>query len=353
MIPSKLWRTLIGLNWYSMNFTALGGGVMDNEKHEAADLDRRHAYGECLSDRFWLEEARSHVTRTIKREALAVTQIKSDRPTPEPSQSIGYDEAYLVGLMVEDVPGNELWQDGRAAKTHTLKSGQTAFFDLRRDPINYTRTAHHSLHFYLPRTLLRELAEQNGMQFSGELHYDFATGYDDPVIRHLGAALLPALERGDEIDGLFLDHILYAVGAHVLARYGEVGPPKPVANGRLAPWQERRAKELMSAQCDSNISLKRLADECGLSVTHFARAFRQSTQTSPHRWLQEQRIERATALLLHAGGHSLADIAVACGFADQSHFTRVFTRVIGIGPGQWRRRHASGAGRLIGAALPE
>jgi AraC family transcriptional regulator len=300
------------------------------------------ACGEYLGDRFWLEKPRSHVTRSLRRGVLAVTQIKSDLPTPEPSQSIGYDEAYLVGLMVSDVPNNQLWQEGRAARPNSLKAGSTALFDLRRDPINYTQTAHYSLHFYLPRTVLIELAEQAGQRFDGELCYDFAIGYDDPVIRHLGAALLPALERGETLDGLLLDHILYAVGAHVIQQYGDMGPTKSPARGGLTRWQEKRVKQLMSANLGSNVSLKRLADECGLSVTYFARAFRQSTRTSPHRWLQQRRIEKAITML-SSKQLPLADVAIECGFADQSHFTRVFTKHVGVAPGQWRREQNTGA----------
>lgn len=295
------------------------------------------AHGDYLGDRFWLEKPRSHVTRSLKRGVLAVTQIRSDLPTPEPSQSIPYDEAYLAGLMIWDSPDNQLWQDGHAARAHTMPSGSTALFDLRRDPINFTRTAHHSLHFYLPRVALMEIAEQGGVRFDGELCYDFAVGYDDPVIRDLGAALLPSLERNDPLDGLVLDHILYAAATHMVQRYGNIGSAKIAAGGTLTRWQERRAKELMAANLGSNISLKMLADECGLSVTHFARAFRRATERSPHHWLQERRIEKAAKMLSNRN-IALADVAIACGFADQSHFTKVFTKHMGVAPGQWRRQ---------------
>lgn len=219
----------------------------------------------------------------------------------------------------------------------SLKAGSTALFDLRRDPVNLTRTAHHSLHFYLPRVVLKEIAEQGGVKFGGELSYDFAVGYDDPVIGGLGAALLPALERNEPLDGLFLDHVLYGIATHVVQKYGDIGSTKMAAAGTLTRWQERRAKEFMAVNLGSSISLKTLADECGLSVTHFARAFRQATRLSPHRWLQERRIEQALALLSDRN-LSLADVAIACGFADQSHFTKVFTKQMGAAPGQWRRQ---------------
>jgi hypothetical protein len=221
------------------------------------------AYGEHLADRFYLEFHKAHVNRSLRQGLMAVTQLKQDLPTPHPSLPIAYDEAYLVGLMVSDVPDHELWQDGRPAQTESFKAGMTALFDLRPDPINFTRTPTNSLHFYLPRMVLNEFAERQGLRFNGELQYKFASGYDDHAIREIGTALLPALERDQAIEGLFLDHLLCAVAAHVVQQYGETGQAKPFATGGLAPWQERRAKELMSASAGSDLSLWLLRTNVG------------------------------------------------------------------------------------------
>jgi AraC-like DNA-binding protein len=109
-----------------------------------------------------------------------------------------------------------------------------------------------------------------------------------------------------------------------------------IPRGGLAPWQAQRAKELMNANLDGKLPLSRLAEECGLSTRHFARAFRQTTGVPPHRWLLGRRVDRAKDLL-HDPALSLAEVALACGFADQSHFTRMFTTVVGLSPGLWRR----------------
>jgi AraC-like DNA-binding protein len=106
--------------------------------------------------------------------------------------------------------------------------------------------------------------------------------------------------------------------------------------GGLAPWQLRRAKEILSAHIVGSISIAHLAAECGLSTCHFARSFRHSTGISPHRWLMHRRVDRATELLKQSR-LSIIDIALSCGFADQSHLTRVFTSVHGSAPGRWRR----------------
>ena len=97
----------------------------------------------------------------------------------------------------------------------------------------------------------------------------------------------------------------------------------------------------MSANLSEEVSLSRLAAECGLSTRHFARAFRLSTGMPPHRWLVRLRVERAKELL-QTRALSLVDVALFSGFADQSHFTRVFKAVIGVAPGVWRRMNSIG-----------
>jgi AraC family transcriptional regulator len=79
-----------------------------------------------------------------------------------------------------------------------------------------------------------------------------------------------------------------------------------------------------------------IARECELSVAQFARAFKRSTGLPPHRYLTERRIERARLLLMHSD-LPLADVAVRCGFADQSHFTKIFRRSMAVSPGSFRR----------------
>ncbi len=89
----------------------------------------------------------------------------------------------------------------------------------------------------------------------------------------------------------------------------------------------------MTAQ---DLALEELAALVSLSAKHFARAFRQSTGTPPHRWLIERRLDRAKAMLVE-GDLDLAEIALACGFADQSHFTAAFRKLVGMTPGSYRR----------------
>jgi AraC family transcriptional regulator len=98
----------------------------------------------------------------------------------------------------------------------------------------------------------------------------------------------------------------------------------------------RRAKEILCANLDGSVPLKEVARECRLSVSHFSRAFRRTMGVPPHKWLLTRRIEVAKERL-RDHQLSLLDVALACGFADQSHLTRVFTCMVGLSPGAWRR----------------
>ncbi len=99
-------------------------------------------------------------------------------------------------------------------------------------------------------------------------------------------------------------------------------------------------KEVLSENLDGEVSVAALARECGLSLSYFTRAFRTSTGVPPHRWLMHRRIDKAKDLLRNPN-QSLSDIALTCGFADQSHFTAAFTRIVGASPGAWRRTRKS------------
>jgi len=111
----------------------------------------------------------------------------------------------------------------------------------------------------------------------------------------------------------------------------------PKANGRgLAGWQAELVLRLLGNPT-GDIPVAALARSCGLSRSYFIRAFKRSMGLPPHHWVMHRRIERAREMLARTN-ESIAEIAVSCGFADQSHLTRVFHQVVGESPAAWRRR---------------
>jgi AraC-like DNA-binding protein len=108
--------------------------------------------------------------------------------------------------------------------------------------------------------------------------------------------------------------------------------------GGLAPGALRRVKEYIAAHLGEDLTIEILAAQAGLSVHHFARVFKASVGLPPHRYLAEQRIQKA-AELLKSTEQAIATIALSVGFADQSHFSNSFHQLAGITPAQFRRAH--------------
>lgn len=160
---------------------------------------------------------------------------------------------------------------------------------------------------------------------------------EDQILRHLALALLPALAQPDAVEALFVEQLSTAIGAHLLHRHRDDRQTISESRYLLPPAAIRRAQELLMEDGDQMASMARIAEMLQMSRNSFFRAFRESVGATPYQWLLSQRIDHARRLL-SSTDLPLVEIALTCGFSDQSHFTRVFGRAEGLSPGRWRRR---------------
>jgi AraC family transcriptional regulator len=163
-------------------------------------------------------------------------------------------------------------------------------------------------------------------------------GIVDPVLTHFAAALAAAMPRSGEVNRLLVERVMLAVRAYLADKYGQTASA-PRNGGGLSAAQLHAAKQLLTASIDENIPIADFAMACGLSRQYFTKAFKAAAGVTPHHWLQQYRVEMAMQLL-GATTLPIAEIAIECGFADQSHFTRVFTRFAGSSPRTWRKQAA-------------
>ena len=105
--------------------------------------------------------------------------------------------------------------------------------------------------------------------------------------------------------------------------------------GGLGPACLRRVKELVNEKIEEELHIDEMAELAGLSTAHFSQMFRRSTGESPHQFLLRQRVERAKEML-RTPGMRVLDVAIACGFKTQQHFARVFRRLCGASPTEYR-----------------
>jgi AraC family transcriptional regulator len=293
------------------------------------------AYGQGLGKRFQVENAPAIITRVLRKADIAVTEVRCDDPSPAMSGSFPHEDAFLVDLHLRDCPTHEYWEDGRQAPVYSVRAGEVCLHDLKRNPVALLNKPYHCLFFYLPRVALNAICDDANAAQIGDLNYEPGAGVTDATISSLAGTIRPALYRPEQTNRLFVDHVVLAVGAHVAQTYGGMRPVGRPPRGGLAPWQAKRAQEILSANLEG-VPLKDVARECGLSVSHFSRAFRQTMGVAPYNWLLARRIEVAKEKL-RDGRLALSDVALQCGFFDQSHLTRVFTRAVGVSPGALRR----------------
>ena len=151
------------------------------------------------------------------------------------------------------------------------------------------------IHYLVPRATLNALTDDARMPRVKRLHCTYGTA--DPTLYHLTQLILPCLKTPEMFSQLFMDYFTLMISSHLVGKYGQSREAFPQHEGGLAPWQKRRVVELVHEHLDGEIKLATLAEECGLSVSHFARSFRKSFGTSAHQYLILHRIEIAKTLL--------------------------------------------------------
>lgn len=273
------------------------------------------------------------------RLALAVTRLTCDRFVRERTAPIPSEPAYSILHQLGDLDGHSSWLGGRQRYSGSFSAGTVSVIDLRDNPQCEFRGPFDAIQYYVPHRALDDFAFENGVKPISALWWP--RDRRDPYLSALSSLLLSSLEEERANNCLFIDQLGLSLLAHFAQAYGNLRSHQGIQDGGLAPWQERRAKEIMRARLASSLTIADVAAECKLTPSHFARSFRRSTGVAPHEYLSRLRIEEAKRLMTTTE-LPLADVALICGFSDQSYFTRVFSRSVGTSPGAWRRARSDG-----------
>jgi AraC-like DNA-binding protein len=292
-----------------------------------------HAIEAVIAKRFGLPRAPTLVARVAAAKLPVVfTHLRSTEARRRQSADVPREQSFSFQVPLTPFPW-DAWIAGRQTSVSLAIPGNAYLFDLSDNPTVGLSTPFSTVRLNISQSTLDALAHERGLRRASGLRAR-SLGYPDPVMHGLAETLVAAMEQPGDGTSLFVDYIALAFHAHVLRTYGNaaVGPTR----GGLAPWQLRRACDFMEANLDGDPSIADVAAECALSSSYFAKAFKQETGLPPHAWLSMRRIARAKQLL-SATSVELAEIALACGFVDQSHFSRTFLKSEGCSPGRWRR----------------
>jgi AraC family transcriptional regulator len=153
-------------------------------------------------------------------------------------------------------------------------------------------------------------------------------------------ALLHLLDRelglGEPSGRLYAESLAFALLARAVALSSHRAGALSFDASPLSVRAQKRLFEFIEENLHRNLSLEDLSRQVGYGRGHFLRTFRAAAGTSPHQYLLDRRVERAKAMLKKTRT-PLVEIATACGFSSQSHFSTEFRRRVGISPGHFRR----------------
>jgi AraC family transcriptional regulator len=270
-----------------------------------------------------------------ERTALTVSRTRINVANPDIGLGFGYRPGYVVRLHLQGHGGSKIAHGKARLEVPPRRVAESSFRRISEPAYWPIAFPIDQLRFELPEAALAHWMEDHHWARTAQLDLRSGSSIMDNALLSFGRAAIMSLDEPERASQFFIDHILTGVCSYLFENFCDHS--RRILPGGLAPWQKRRAKDLIEARLGSDLSLSELAAECGLSVAQFSRAFRQSIGQTPHRWLMQRRIDAARRLLVGTD-KPLVQIAADCGFSDQAHFTNIFTRMVGTSPGAFRRQ---------------
>ncbi|AXC15832.1 Transcriptional regulator, AraC family [Acidisarcina polymorpha] len=182
--------------------------------------------------------------------------------------------------------------------------------------------------------LLADATEQMGLR--GLCDFKLLWSFRDDQVGLLLDAMNREMASGWGTGALYGDLLSMALSVALVRKYGELSKSIPHLRGGLSQRHIKRVIAYIEDHLHEDIRLEELANLNSLSRYHFARAFRESLGETPYQYILKTRVQRAKRLLL-VPGSTVSDVAARTGFSDPSQFTRMFRKITGATPLEWRR----------------
>jgi AraC family transcriptional regulator len=185
-------------------------------------------------------------------------------------------------------------------------------------------------------TLLNRVTQE---LMQGEIELMPQLAIDDPIIQQLALALKLEIQTGCMSGRMYGELLGTALAARLVQNYAVSKPAVEFKTNGLSQSQLARVIDYMKANLTQDLSILDLATLTGMSESHFSRSFKRSVGIAPYRYLIQQRVERAKQLLERRFSRgeapptiAISSIALDCGFANQTHLTKVFRQMTGMTP---------------------
>lgn len=193
----------------------------------------------------------------------------------------------------------------------------------------------HSLLFMMPTNAIMQRAMAD-IQGTRDLELQRANHVHDPQIERIGYALMSECQSGFMSGQLFGESLALALVSRLMSRFSTHRLPLDSRSPKGLPlWRLRMVKQYVEDNLDANLSMADMAAVANMSEFHFSRLFKESTGCTPYRYIVNRRVQRGRELLAKTA-LPLPEVSERLGFGDQSHFTTVFRKHVGMTPKQFR-----------------
>ncbi|MEM1287451.1 MAG: AraC family transcriptional regulator [Pseudomonadota bacterium] len=190
-----------------------------------------------------------------------------------------------------------------------------------------------------PDKVLRFAQTELGMLLDQQQFQDLPL-FSDADLCAAGVMLRDALEGEDITSSVMFEALSRVFLVKLLQRYGQRRPEEVSLSAKFTSTHYSRVLSFIRARIDQTITVDDLARESGMSASQFARLFKETVGSTPMNYVMAYRIEQAVAMMRDAA-RPLGDVALACEFADQAHFTRSFKQLMGKTPRAYRSELAA------------
>ena len=208
--------------------------------------------------------------------------------------------------------------------------------DVLEDSTRITHDLSDILHVTLPGSLFDSVSQEVSGLAGRSIRY--ASDVEDPLMEYMLLAISGELTSETSSGGLLVESTALALSLRLASQHSE-SASYSLANQSGASLDKRRLRRVLTYVQDNletDISVSNMAQIACMSMFHFSRAFKNTTGKAPHNFVSHRRLERAKTLLLKRE-FQVAEIALRCGFSNQSSFTKAFTRSTGLSPARYRK----------------
>jgi len=230
----------------------------------------------------------------------------------------------------------EWWQSGKNAIEHTQPGSLIVIPPGTRDRLRWQGSSERLI-VSVENDALNQLALQLGAQRPLEIRG--AWSILAPSMGLLISDMGREASEGWPLGALYANLLALGLQTNLIKNHSSQQIALPRLKGGLSVPRLKRAMEYMSANLAEDIGLEQIADEMGMSPSHFAHEFRNSTGTTPYRYLLQQRLERAKDLL-KTTRLPIQNVSVLTGFNYPANFIRTFRQRVGQSPDAWRKDHS-------------